>query len=121
MTKTTTTVLATSGPLLIDVLGVSIPALSMLMGLLAVLLVRVMLMAKEVRSDKGFWYYNISLTILMAFIAFAIIADKQLGPGMAVMVGTGVGASGMVLVDILKDRVENAFKVLIGRKDDDTQ
>lgn len=118
--KITTTAVATSGPLLVNFLGVDIPLLSMLMGCAAVILVRIMLMSKEFRQDSSFWYYNVSLTILMVFIAFAIIADRQLGPGLAVMVGTGVGASGMVLVDIFKDRVQNIFRAAIGGKNEDS-
>ena len=115
--KSTVTLAATTGPLIIDVLGVNVPALPMLMGLLSVILVRVMLMTKDFRADnKTFWYYNVSLTILMVVITFAIIADRQLGPGQAVMVGTGIGASGMVLVDILKERAEAILKAIIGEK-----
>lgn len=119
MNKATMVAATTTGPLLVDFWGIQIPALSMVMGLVAVILVRVMLMAKEFRNDKSFWYYNVSLTILMVFIAFAIIADRQLGPGMAVIAGTGIGASGMVLVDILKDRVQNVVRAAIGGKDDE--
>jgi len=105
--KSTVTLAATTGPLIIDVLGVNV----------SVILVRVMLMTKDFRADnKTFWYYNVSLTILMVVITFAIIADRQLGPGQAVMVGTGIGASGMVLVDILKERAEAILKAIIGEK-----
>lgn len=116
--KTFMTAAATTGPLLVDMLGVKVPALSMLMGLMAVILVRVMLMSKDFNNTKMFWYYNVSLTILMVFIAFAVIADRQLGPGMAVMVGTGIGASGMVLVDILKESVVSVMRTMIGGKND---
>jgi hypothetical protein len=117
MIKPTAAVVGTVGPLLIDVAGYNIPALSMLMGLTSVVLVRIMFMARDFKNDLAFWYYNVSLTLLLIFIAFAIIADRQLGPGMAVMVGTGIGGSGMVLVDILKDKVENMFSVLFGKGD----
>jgi hypothetical protein len=118
MIKGVPSVVATAGPILVDLWGVQIPALSMLMGLASVILVRVMLMSKEFKNDKTFWYYNVALTILMTFIAFAIIADRQLAPGMAVIVGTGIGASGMVLVDILKDRVQNIVKAFVGGGND---
>jgi hypothetical protein len=104
-----------TAPVLLDLLGVRVPALSLVTGLLAVVLVRIMLMAKEVRRDVGFWYYNIALTLLMVVITFCIIADRQLSPGPAVIAGVGIGASGMVLVDILKDRVQSILRAAIGK------
>lgn len=114
-----TALAVTTTPLMMDVWGVNIPALSMVMGLVTVVLVRIMLMAKDYRNEKSFWYFNVSLTILLAFITFAVIADRQLGPGMSVMVGTGIGASGMVIVDLMKDRVQQIFKAAIGEKNND--
>jgi uncharacterized membrane protein len=115
--KPTTTVAVMTGPLMIDLWGVQVPALSMVLGLAAVIIVRVMLMSKEYRDDKSFWYYNISMTLLMALITFCVIADQKFGPGLSVMMGVGIGASGVVLVDLLKDRAQGVIKALIGKSD----
>lgn len=112
--KMATTVVATTGPVLLDMWGVQVPALSLLMGILSVICVRIMFMAKDYRKDAMFWYYNISLTVLMCIITLAVIADHQVAPGMAAIIGTGIGASGVVLVDILKGKVESIFKSVGG-------
>lgn len=111
---------ATVGPIMLDIWGINIPALSLLVGMISVICVRIMFMTKDFRNEATYWYYNISLTILTCVITAAIIADNQLAPGVAVMLGTGIGASGVVLVDILKDKVERTFKALGGNKNEDT-
>lgn len=96
----------TSGPLLISILGVQAPALSLLIGLASVVLIRVMLVSTEPRTHGGWWFYNIALTLLLTLIVFVFILDKQLGPGVSLIVGIGVGASGVVTIDLLKKKAE---------------
>ena len=116
--KVVSVALVTTAPVMIDLWGIPVPALSMLLGLFSVVLVRIMLMSKDFKNDRSFWTYNVALTILLAFITFAIIADRQFTPGVSVMVGTGIGASGMVLVDILKDRIQDIVRAALGKAED---
>jgi hypothetical protein len=116
--KTVSVAVVATAPLMIDLWGIQVPALSMLLGLFSVVLVRIMLMSKDFTNDRSFWTYNVALTILMVFITFAIIADRQFTPGVSVMVGTGIGASGMVLVDILKDRIQAIVQAAIGKAEE---
>lgn len=100
----------TTAPLMINILGLEAPALSMLVGLIAVIMTRVMMMTTdESKSRKGWWYYNVSLTLLLTLIVFVIILDRQLGPGTAVVLGIGVGASGILVVDVMKRWVLSFF------------
>jgi hypothetical protein len=102
-------VVMTTGPLMIDILGSKAPALSMLVGLIAVILTRVMLVSTEPRTKAGWWYYNVSLTILLTLIVFVVILDRHLGPGTAVILGIGTGAGGILIVDAMKGWVIRFF------------
>lgn len=115
--KVTTAVVATAAPVLLDFWGVQVPALSLLMGIISVVCVRIMFIAKEAKRDTAFWYYQVSLTLLTCVITMTIIADHQLAPGVAAMLGAGIGASGVVLVDLLKDKVERIFKSIGGNNE----
>lgn len=116
--KITTAAVATVGPVLLDIWGVQVPALSLLIGIISVICVRIMFIAREAKRDSAFWYYQISLTLLTGIITMAIIADHQLAPGVAAMLGAGIGASGVVLVDLLKDKVERIFKTIGGTNEE---
>lgn len=99
-----------SGPLLISILGVQAPALSLFVGLVSVILIRVMLVATEPITTKGWWFYNISLTLILSLIVFTIILDRQLGPGLSLIIGVGVGASGVVIIELFKQKATRFFE-----------
>ncbi len=92
----------TAAPLMIDILGMQAPALSMLIGLISVVLTRIMMISTETRTKNGWWYYNVSLSILLTIVVFVVILDRNLGPGMSLILGIGVGASGILIVDAFK-------------------
>ena len=115
--KTLGLIVVASSPVLVSFLGVEFPALSMLMAMIAVVVVRIMMMAKD-PPTLGFWYYHISLMLLMLLITFGVIADAKTGPGTSVMIGSGIGASGVVIVDILKERVQRMIKSFFGNDSD---
>lgn len=102
-------VTATATPFMFNVLGMEAPALSMLVGLISVVLTRIMLVSNEPKTKQGWWYYNISLTILLTIIVFVTILDKKLGPGVSVVLGIGIGASGILVVDVAKKWVMSFF------------
>lgn len=100
-----------TGPALIEVLGMSAPLLSLISGVGSVALVRVMLLSKEVVSHVKWWIYNVALTVLLMGAALIFILDRQLGPGSAMILGIGLGSSGVVLLDIAKRYLE----VIVGK------
>jgi hypothetical protein len=110
MKAETVAVTMTPAPFMVDILGLQAPALSMFVGLAAVIITRVMLISTEPRTKQGWWYYNVSLTLLLALITFVIILDRKLGPGFATVLGIGVGASGILVVDVMKKWVLNFFR-----------
>jgi len=112
------TPVAITAPLMLDMWGYPVPALSLLTGLGSVILIRIMLMSKDFKNDHNFWMYNIPLTLLMVVLTFCLIVDRQFNPGVSAMVGVGIGASGIVLVDILKERVQNIIKAMLGKMDE---
>lgn len=109
MKAETTAVVLTPAPLMIDLLGMQAPALSMLVGLISVILTRSMLISTEPRTKQGWWYYNVSLTLLLTLIVFVVILDRQLGPGTSVILGIGTGAGGILIVDTMKNWVIKFF------------
>lgn len=102
------------GPLLINILGVHAPALSLAVGLISVILMRLMLVATvEPQTTRGYWFYQVSLTLLLTLIVFTFIIDRQLGPGLSLIVGVGAGASGVVIIDIFKKKANEFFERFI--------
>lgn len=93
-------------PVVFSVLGMSAPAISLIVGVGAVLLVRIMLLSKEPTSKVTWWIYNVALTILMMFGTFVFILDRKLGPGAAMLLGIGFGSSGIVIIDLAKRYLE---------------
>jgi len=102
-------------PLTVDLWGYNAPALSIVVGLGAVVLVRAMLISKEMKMEWAFWSYNISLTLLMVILTLCLIIDRQLTPGLSAFMGIGIGASGMLIVDIIKERIQSIIKAAIGK------
>lgn len=95
-----------TAPVAINILGMSAPAISLIVGIGAVLLVRIMLLSKEPISKIGWWVYNIALTILMMFGTGVFILDRKLGPGSSMLLGIGFGSSGIVIIDLAKRYLE---------------
>ena len=95
-----------AAPVVFNVLGMSAPAVSVIVGVGAVLLVRIMLLSREPITKTGFWVYNVALTILMMLGTFVYIMDKRLSPGSSMLLGIGFGSSGMVIIDIAKRYLE---------------
>jgi hypothetical protein len=54
------------------------------------------------------------LTGVLVMILFGLVVERQPGPGVAIAWGIGVGGSGIVLYDLLRDRVVSMFKGLGG-------
>lgn len=106
-----------NGPVILNVLGMSAPAVSVIVGLGAVFLVRVMLLSKEPETRVGWWVYNVALTLLMMAGTFVFIMDKKLSPGSAMMTGIGFGSSGLVIIDVAKRYLEVVVGVSTEKKE----
>ena len=96
----------TVGPVALTVLGMSAPAVSVIVGVGAVLLVRIMLLSKEPITKKAWWVYNVALTLLLMVASFVFIMDRKLSPGSSMMLGIGFGSGGIVVIDVAKRYLE---------------
>ena len=95
----------------VSVLGMQAPLLSLMVSVFSVLLVRVMLLSKEPITKRGWWVYNVALTILLMLGAAIFTMDRKLGPGSSLLLGIGLGSSGIVLIDLAKRYLE----VIVGK------
>lgn len=98
------------GPPVIELFGADIPIASMALSLLGLAMARGWSAAREAKSPGG-WY----LTGTLAMITIGVVIERQPGPGVAIALGVGIGASGIVAVDLMRDR----FLAMIGRSDKD--
>ena len=104
---------ATSAALVVDAGGQTVHVLPILIGLLAVALTRMVSTAKE--TSRGWDYYNVCVTLLLMLILVTLIIDRNLGPGMAMFWGVGIGASGVLIIDILGERARAAIRIMFGK------
>jgi hypothetical protein len=80
--------------------GVDVPVASMALSLVGLWMARGVAAARE-GPTKGGRY----LTGALVMILVALVIDRQPSPGPAIVYGLGIGGSGIVLVDLLRDRV----------------
>lgn len=99
------------GPPVVELFGVDIPIASMAFSLFGLWMARGVSSAREGKSPGGLY-----LTGTLTIILIGLIVEKQPTPGMAVAWGVGIGASGIVAVDLLKERVINVIKALTGKE-----
>jgi hypothetical protein len=92
------------GPPAIELFGVNIPIASMALSMIGLMMARGVSAAREGPSPGGRY-----LTGTLMLIVFALVVERQPGPGVAIAWGVGVGASGILLFDLLKDRVLMLF------------
>ena len=87
------------GPPAVELFGVNIPIASMVLSMVGLAMARGVSAAREGKSPGGRY-----LTGVLVMILFGIVVERQPGPGVAIAWGIGVGASGIVAFDLLKDR-----------------
>lgn len=87
------------GPPAIELFGITIPIVSMACSMFGLAMARGISAARE-GPQPGGWYLNGTLAIIL----FGIVIERQPGVGTAVAWGVGVGASGILAIDLLKDR-----------------
>lgn len=93
------------GPPAVELFGVSIPIMSMVLSMLGLGMARGVSAAREGKAPGGHY-----LTGVLVMILFGLVVEGQPGPGVAIAWGIGVGASGIVLFDLLRDRIVAMFK-----------
>jgi uncharacterized BrkB/YihY/UPF0761 family membrane protein len=105
-----------ASPALIEILGMNAPTISVFSAVGAVLLVRIMLLSREPVSTIGWWIYNVALTVLLMCAALIFVLDRHMSPGSSLLLGIGLGSSGIVLIDLAKRYLE----VIVGKTASDT-
>lgn len=102
-----TAVTVAADPGTIDIFGVTVPVIPSLVGVLAVILVRVMVITK---SKPNIWSYNLALTGVCLLGTLVTIVDHRLGPGSSFWVGVGFGALGVGVIEIAKSNFASALR-----------
>jgi hypothetical protein len=88
------------GPIVLPLGGVPIPIVPAIIGILATILVRVIVVTRSPRDGRPLRIYNIAVTLLTVLGAVTYISDHNLGPGSAFWTGIGCGAAGVTMVEI---------------------
>jgi hypothetical protein len=92
------------GPPAVELFGINIPIASMVLSMIGLAMARGVSAAREGPSPGGRY-----LTGVLVLILFALVVERQPGPGVAIAWGIGVGASGIILFDLLRDRILSLF------------
>lgn len=92
------------GPPAVELFGINIPIASMVLSMIGLAMARGVSAAREGPSPGGRY-----LTGVLVLILFALVVERQPGPGVAIAWGIGVGASGIILFDLLRDRILSVF------------
>lgn len=112
------------GPVVVSFFGTEIPVLALSLSIVALLLARWIApppLRKLTREQQ--WALTVLLVI---FLALAVTGQMPLvgggepmGVGMAVVVGVGLGFSGLLVVEVMGDRFMAAMRAMMGVRDDD--
>jgi hypothetical protein len=111
------------GPTIVTVYGTQVPVLALGLSIAALLLARWVApppLRKLTRKQQ------IALTMLLIIFLFLAVtgqmpligAGEPLGPGMAVVWGAGLGFSGLLVVEIMGERVRSMLRAAFGMKDE---
>lgn len=92
------------GPPAVELFGVNIPIASMFLSMVGLGMARGVSAAREGKTPGGRY-----LTGVLMLILFALVVEQQPGAGVAIAWGIGVGGSGIVLYDLLRNRIVSLF------------
>lgn len=112
------------GPAVVTVFGTDVPILALSLSMAALLLARFIAPPPLRRLTRA---QNAALTMLLLIFVFLIVTGKMplvgtgepMGAGMAVVWGAGLGLSGLVVVEIMGERVRSMLRAAFGLKDDE--
>lgn len=99
------------GPPVVELFGANIPIASMVLSLVGLMMARGVSAAREGKAPGGGY-----LTGTLAMLLVALVLEKQPGPGMAIAWGVGIGASGILLFDLVRDWFLGWIKKLMGKE-----
>lgn len=99
------------GPPVVAIAGANIPVASMILSLIGLMMARGVSGAREGKSPGG-WYLTGTLAVLLV----GAVIERQPGPGMAIAWGVGIGASGIVIYDLVRDWFVDKVRKLTGRE-----
>ena len=112
------TVAPSIGPVVVTVLGSNVPVLALLLAGAGLLLARAIVPPSLRRLT---WWQHAALTALLMIVLFLIVTGEFTGepmrPGMAVVVGIGLGFSGLVAIELFADRAMAAIRALLGKSE----
>lgn len=113
------------GPAIVTVLGVQIPILALMLSIAALLLSHFIGPPPPLRKLTRMQEAALTL-LLLIFLFLAVTGEMPLigggepmGVGMAVVLGCGLGFSGLLVIEVMGDRVLQATRAMFGVKHDD--
>ncbi len=98
------------GPVMWDLGGIMVPVVPAVIGILAALLVRIIVITSPSRRADNLKVYNIAVTVLTMLAAAVYITDRALGPGAAFWTGVGCGALGVSIVELARSQMGAALR-----------
>lgn len=99
-----------TGPLIWDAGGIPVPIVPSLIGVLAALLVRIIVVTRSIKR-RNLRIYNVSITLLTMLATAVYISDRQLGPGASFLAGVGCGAAGVGIIELSRSPFFSAMRV----------
>lgn len=104
------------GPAIITLFGQDVPVLALGLSVLGLLLARVIAPPPLRRLSR---LQHAALTLLLLLILFLLVTGALTGspmrPGMATMLGIGLGFSGLVAIEFFAERGLNAVRAFFGK------
>ncbi|HVJ03812.1 MAG TPA: hypothetical protein VM662_16665 [Sphingomonas sp.] len=107
------------GPAIVTIFGVNVPIVALGLSVVGLLLAR--FIAPPPLRKLSLWQER-ALTALLLILLFMLVTGqfgdgKPLGAGMAVMLGIGLGFSGLLIIEFFGERGVAAFKALFNIRD----
>lgn len=107
------------GPAVITFLGWDIPVLALALAVMGLLLARTIAPPPLRKLTRG---QHAALTALLGLVVFLFvtgqITGKPLEPGMATMLGIGLGFSGLAAIELVAARGMAALRAFMGKADE---
>jgi len=110
LASTVAAMLPEEGPVVWDFGGILVPVVPSLIGVLAALLVRIIVITSPNQRSRNLGAYNVAVTLLTMLGAATYITDHQLGPGSSFWTGVGCGALGVSIIEIARSQFFAALK-----------
>lgn len=110
------------GPAVVTLLGIEVPVLALVLSMSALILARWIAPPTLRKLTKK---EEVALTMLLLIFLFLAVtgqvpligSGKPIGPGMAVVWGAGLGFSGLLVVELMGDRVLAMLRAAFGLKE----